>query len=238
MVQLDPEVVRLSPGTEQFAELLGWIDAIHPGDVAVVDVGGGGDFYDFPAAIRGRARRLVGVDPDPGVLSRPWLDVGRQLSVEEYASATTERFDVALCVYVMEHVETPGPFLEAVRSLLVDGGSCFGVTPNLWHYFGLTSAASARLGIENRLLRRVRSTELIESYHFPVHYRCNTIHSLRSTATAAGFRTTEFRVLEHPGLFETYFPAPLRWAPRAYSRMINRFGWPNLFGTLLFRLTA
>ena len=33
-----------------------------------------------------------------------------------------ERFDVALCVYVMEHVEAPGPFLEAVRSLLVDWG--------------------------------------------------------------------------------------------------------------------
>jgi SAM-dependent methyltransferase len=237
-VQSHPEVVRLSPGTEQFAELLGWIDANHPGDVAVLDVGGGGDFYDFPAAIRRRARRLVGVDPDPGVLSRPWFDEAWQLPVEEYASGTKERFDVALCVYVMEHVEAPGPFLKAVRSVLVDGGSCFGVTPNRWHYFGLVGAASARLGIENRLLRRLRSTELIEAYHFPVYYRCNSIHRLRSTATDAGFRAIDFRVLEQASLFDTYFPAPLRWAPRAYSRMINRLGWPELFGTLLFRLTA
>ena len=103
-----------------------------------------------------RARRLVGVDPDPGVLRRPWLDDGHQSLVEEFAPTTDERFDVALCVYVVEHVEAPGPFLEAIRSLLVPGGSCFGVTPNLWHYFGLASAAAARLGIQDWVLRRLR----------------------------------------------------------------------------------
>jgi SAM-dependent methyltransferase len=237
-VHRDTEVERLSPQTEQFSELLRWIDASQPGEISVLDVGGGGGFYDFPAAIRDRARRLVGVDPDPGVLSRPWLDEGRQLAVEEYAPIAGERFDTALCVYVVEHVEAPGPFLEAVRSLLVDGGRCFGVTPNLWHYFGLTSAAAARLGIQDWLLHQVRPADLIEAYHFPVHYRCNTIHKLRSTAMDAGFRCAEFRVLEQPGMVETYFPPAFRWGPRAYSRMINGLGRPQLFGSLLFRLTA
>ena len=234
----DSHVTRLAPHTEQFSELLGWIDSSHPGPVAVLDVGGGGGFYDFPAAIRSRARRIVGVDPDPAVLSSPWLDEGHQLLVEEYAPNARERFEVALCVYVMEHVEAPGPFLEAVRSLLIDGGSCFGVTPNLWHYFGLVSAAASRLSIEDWLLHRVRSAELIEAYHFPVHYRCNTIHQLCSTATNAGFRSAEFRVLEQAGMFETYFPPALRWGPRSYSRMINRLSRPRLYGTVLFRLTA
>ncbi len=229
---------RLSPHTEQFPELLRWIDTTHPGRVAVLDVGGGGGFYDFPGAIRGRARRMVGVDPDPGVLSRPWLDEGRQLLVEEYAPIAGERFDVVLCVYVIEHVEAPGPFLEAIRTLLVDGGSCFGVTPTLWHYFGLASAAAAHLGIEEWLLHRLRPAELIEAYHFPVRYRCNTIHALCSTARDAGFRRVEFRVLEQAGMFETYFPSPLRWAPRLYSRMINSLGRPQLYGTMLFRLVA
>jgi SAM-dependent methyltransferase len=231
-------VARLAPHTEQFSELLGWIDSSHPGPVAVLDVGGGGGFYNFPAAIRNRARRVVGVDPDPGVRSRPWLDEVHQLLVEEYAPIARERFEVALCVYVMEHVEAPGPFLEAVRSLLVTGGSCYGVTPNLWHYFGLVSAAASRLGVEDWLLHRIRPAELIEAYHFPVHYRCNTVHLLCSTAKDAGFRSAEFRVLEQAGMFETYFPPVLRWGPRAYSRMINRLGRPRLYGTVLFRLTA
>jgi SAM-dependent methyltransferase len=232
------EVVRLSPHTNQFSELLRWIDTTRSEPMSVLDVGGGGGFYDFPAHIRGRARRMVGVDPDPGVLARPWLDEAHQLLVEEYAPIATERFDTALCLYVIEHVPAPGPFLEAIRSLLGDGGACFGVTPNLWHYFGLASAAVARLGIEDRLLHRLRPAELIEAYHFPVHYRCNTIHTLRSTATWAGFRSADFRVLEQPGMFETYFPPALRWGPRAYSRMINRLGCPQLFGTVLFRFTA
>ena len=181
---------------------------------------------------------MVGVDPDPGVLERPWLDEGHQALVEEYAPGAGERFDVALCVYVVEHVEAPAPFLEAIRSLLEPGGSCFGVTPNLWHYFGLASATAARVGIEDWLLHQLRPAELIEAYHSPVRYRLNTVRRLRSTALAAGFRGVELRVLEQAGMFETYFPPRLRWAPRGYSRIINGWGRPQLFGTLLFRLTT
>ena len=232
------DVVCLPPQTQQFPELLDWIDTTHPGPISVLDVGGGGGFYDFPSTLRGRARRMVGVDPHPGVLERPWLDEGHQMLVEEYAPVTKEHFDVALCVYVIEHVEAPGPFLEAVRSRLEAGGSCFGVTPNLWHYFGLASAGASRAGIEDWLLHRLRPAELIEAYHSPVRYRCNTIRRLRLTALDAGFQGAEFRVLEQAGMFETYFPPPLRWAPRGYSRMINRWAHPELFGTLLFRLRA
>jgi SAM-dependent methyltransferase len=233
-----PDVVCLPSHTPQFPELQAWIDATHPGPISVLDVGGGGGFYDFPGHLRQRARRIVGVDPDSGILTRPWLDQGHQMLAEEYARTAGERFDVALCVYVVEHVEAPGPFLEAVRSLLEPGGSCFGVTPNLWHYFGLASAGAARAGLEDWLLRRLRPAELVEAYHSPVRYRCNTIRALRSTAIDAGFRSVQFRVLEQAGMFETYFPRPLRWAPRAYSRMINRWAHPELFGTLLFRMMA
>ncbi len=230
------EVARLGPNTPQFDELLSWIDSVHPGPISILDVGGGGGFYDFPRTLRPRARRLVGVDPDAGVLTRPWLDESHQALVEDFAPTTKERFDVALCLYVVEHVEAPGPFLEAVRSLMAPGGSCFGVTPNLWHYFGLASAAAARAGIQEWLLRRVRPDDLIEAYHSPVHYRCNTIARLRATALDAGFRGAQFRVLEQAGMFETYFPTWFRWAPRAYSRFINERAGPALFGTLLFRL--
>jgi SAM-dependent methyltransferase len=231
-------ITRLPPHTEQFAELREWIDATYPGPISVLDVGGGGSFYDFPAGLRSRARRIVGVDPDPGILQRPWLDESHQALVEEYAPTSNERFDVAICVYVVEHVVAPGPFLEAVRSRLEPWGSCFGVTPNLWHYFGLASAVAAKAGVEDWVLRQVRPEDLIEAYHSPVQYRLNTVRRIRDTARDAGFQTAQFRVLEQAGMFETYFPSRLRWAPRAYSRMINALERPELFGTLLFRLAA
>jgi SAM-dependent methyltransferase len=232
------DVVTLPSARDQFVELLAWLDAVHPGQVDVLDVGGGGEFYDFPSQIRARARRLVGVDPDPRVMNRPWFDDAYPGLVEDYARNAAERFDIALCVYVAEHVETPGPFLEAIRSVLRPGGSCFGVTPNLWHYFGLTSAIAARLGLEDWLLPKVRTDELIEAYHSPVRYRLNTIHRLDATARDAGFERIEVRTLEQSGMFETYFPPHLRWWPRGYSRVVNRLGRGALFGTLLFRLVA
>ena len=53
------DVRCLPPQTQQFPELLGWIDATHPGPISVLDVGGGGSFYDFPAALRG----VLAADP-------------------------------------------------------------------------------------------------------------------------------------------------------------------------------
>ena len=229
---------RLPPDTDQFTELIGWIEAAHPGSISVLDVGGGGGFYEFPSSLRGRATRMVGVDPDAGVLTRPWLDEGHQMLMEQYPPHSSEPFDLALCVYVAEHVENPGPFFQAIRSVLRPGGSCFGVTPNLLHYFGLVSAAATRLGIEDWLLHKVRSPDLIEAYHSPVRYRCNTVRRIRSTALSAGFQQSEFRVLEQPGMFETYFPPALMWWPQGYSRVVNRWAPPELFGTLLFRLVA
>jgi SAM-dependent methyltransferase len=233
------DIRRLPSYTEQFDELLRWIDeSMGPDPVSVLDVGGGGGFYDFPAEVRGRARRMVGVDPDAGVLVRPWLDEGHQELVEEYAAHAGERFELALCVYVVEHVEQPTAFFAAIRSLLEDGGACVGVTPNLWHYFGLASAVAARVGLEDRILHLVRPHELIEAYHSPVRYRCNTVRKLRATALSAGFRQVDFRVLEQPAMFETYFPASLRWWPRGYGKLVNRWAPPALFGTLLFRMWA
>jgi SAM-dependent methyltransferase len=238
VAEVAADTARLPPDTEQFAELLGWIDAATPGPVSVLDVGGGGNFYDFPSLLRTRARRMVGVDPDAGIRHRPWLDEGHQETVEEYAARTCERFDLALCVYVVEHVEAPGPFLEAVHSLLTPGGSCFGVTPNLWHYFGLASAVASRAGLEDRILHWVRPAPLIDAYHSPVRYRCNTVHHIRTTALDAGFQRAEFRALEQSGMFETYFPPALRWWPRRYSTAVNRWAPATLFGTLLFRLVT
>lgn len=236
-------IEALPPDREQFEELAGWIAVTAVSPFAILDVGGGGSFYDFPSRLRDSASRIVGVDPDPKVLERPWFDEAHAVTVEKYARHVIERkrddshgFDLALCVYVVEHVEDPTAFLSAIRSLLNPGGSCFGVTPNLWHYFGLCSRVASLIGIEDWLLHKVRPSELIEAYHSPVRYHMNSVRSLAAESLAAGFRSVEFRTLEHPGMFETYFPPQLQWFPRAYSLLINRLGFPSLYGTLLFRL--
>ncbi len=232
---------RLPPTTNQFDELMAWILAETKAPRRVLDVGGGGSFYDFAGLLRPHAEWMVGVDPSTSVLDRPWLDDAHAATVEQFAAsgrAGVELFDLAVCLYVVEHVEHPVEFLTGVRSLLKDGGSCFGVTPNLWHYFGLISAAATRVGVEDWLLHRVRPSELIEAYHSPVRYRMNSVRSLSSCAAAAGFKAMEVRGLEQPGMFETYFPDRLKVLARTYSRLVNRLGSTRLCGTLIFRLQA
>jgi SAM-dependent methyltransferase len=223
---------------EQYEALYGWIRAESSDGASVCDVGGGGHFLTFPQLLRPWVGRMVGVDPDAGVLTRPWYDEAHQRLVEDWAPTTTERFDVVTAVYVLEHVDAPGAFLRAVRSVLKPGGSAYGITPNLWHYFGLLSAASARLGLERWLLHRVRDHELVDDYHFPVRYRLNSLRRVSREAAAAGFAGVEFRCIEDPHMVVDYLPGPLRgWAPR-YSAAVNRLGRPQLYGTMLFRLRA
>ena len=234
--KIGPITSHLPPEVDQFDELQSWMLGGDEPPRRILDVGGGGSFYDFAGRIRRHAEWMVGVDPASTVLNRPWLDEAYAATVEQFAETTPERFDAAMCLYVAEHVEQPLEFLVAVRSLLNDGAACYGITPNLWHYFGLASAGASRVGLEDWLLHRVRAADLIEAYHAPVRYRLNTIRSLSRTAAAAGFRTVEVRGLEQPGMFETYFPTRLRGFPRYYSRVVNRFASPRLCGTLVFRL--
>ncbi|MGH9077674.1 MAG: class I SAM-dependent methyltransferase [Acidimicrobiales bacterium] len=228
----------LAPDQEQFETLHSWIRETVPDGASVCDVGGGGHFLDFPSRLRPWAGRIVGVDPDAGVAARPWYDEAHQALLEQWAVTTSERFDLVLSVYVLEHVETPAAFLRAARSLLAPGGSMFGITPNIWHYFGLLTTVSMRLGIEERVLRRVRPDALVDAYHFPVRYRMNSLRRLSRLAGAAGFSRSSFRCIEDPGMFVTYFPARLGSFPARYSDLVHRLGRPQLFGTIVFRLDA
>jgi SAM-dependent methyltransferase len=223
---------------EQFQTLYQWARDAFPDGVAVCDIGGGGHFLDFPARIRPWASRMVGVDPDAGVLERPWYDEAHQALVEQWAAHTDERFDMLFAVYVFEHVAQPEAFLAAARSLLRPGGALFGITPNLWHYFGAIGAASTRLGIEDWLLHRIRDRHLVEDYHFPLHYRLNSLRRIRSAARAAGFAQASFKCIEDPGMFVTYFPPPLRHLPEWYSSVVRRLQRPEFYGTIVFRLDA
>ena len=223
---------------EQFHTLYRWARDAFPDGVSVCDIGGGGHSIDFPSRIRPWASRMVGVDPDPGVVKRSWYDETHQALVEEWAPTTDERFDLLFAVYVFEHVEHPSAFLAAARSLLRPGGAFFGITPNLWHYFGAIGAASAHLGIEDWVLHRVRDHDLVDDYHFPVRYRLNSLRRIHAGALAAGFSKVSFKCIEDSGMFVTYFPQRLRRLPDWYSQGVRRVGRPELYGTIVFRLDA
>ena len=228
----------LPPDTDQYRDLCEWIVSSCDATSRVLDIGAGDGDVAYPEAIKPHIGSLVGVDPDPAVLRNGYLDAAHHATIEEFALECNEPFDAAFAVYVVEHVDEPRRFLDSVRSCLKPGGAFFGVTPNMWHYFGLTARAAAAIGVEEWLLHRLRGAELTDHYHFPVRYRMNTVSALGRVATAAGFRSLDIHHLDDPGVFEGYFPRRFRRFPTLYSRAVYRIGRPAALGTLIFRMTT
>jgi SAM-dependent methyltransferase len=233
---------RLAPTDDQYDVLARWVSEIGSPTDSLLDIGSGDGDDQYLGLIRPFVGRVVGVDPDPGSSRHGGLDERHETDIESYASGANESrplFDIALAVYVVEHVAEPVAFFSAARRCLRPGGSLLVVTPNLWHYFGLAAKLSMALGVDDKLLGALRTRRAGHEHHhvahFPVAYRANSVRALRRVGDEAGFSSLQIRHLENPAVFETYFPGRSAAFPRWYSRTLHRVGRPELFGTLICR---
>lgn len=232
------QLSSLPPKTDVLTDFPLWVTHYCNHSSIVLDVGAGQGRTGNPAIIRQKVARLVGVDPDATVMQNPYLDERYQTSIEDFARSQGPNFDCLYMRFVLEHVTHPREFLSACRSLLKPGGMLFGVTPNIWHYFGMTTKLSAKLGIEDWLLERLIGARAKASYHFPTAYRLNSLRTIRHALSVTGFREVEFRCFDQTNRFESYFPKPLRWFPGFYSRSVYTLKLPQIMGLIMFRATA
>jgi SAM-dependent methyltransferase len=225
----------LPSNTDVLIEFPRWVVQHCDSTSIVLDVGAGKGITGSELVIRQKVAHLVGVDPDASIAQNPYLDERYQTSIENFAKDQDPSFDCIYTMFVLEHVTQPQEFLSACRSLLKPGGMLFGVTPNLWHYFGLTAKLSASLGIEDWLLEHLVGSEAKKSYHFPTAYRLNSVRVIRHTLMRSGFSEVEFRCFDRARSFEYCFPKPLRRIPSIYSHLIYMIGMPQIMGSIMFR---
>lgn len=212
-----------------------WVaESTHRG-AAVLNVGGGCNRSGTHPGIRSRAGTLVTVDPSPAVWSDEIADERHQATLEEFAADHAGRFDVAFAVYVLEHVAEPVAFSEAAARVLRPGGTFFALTLNRWHYFGLSTRAASRLGVEQWLLERVRDPDVVHEYHVPTAYRMNGIRQVSRLLGDAGFSAVQVRMFDATRLYEPYLPGPLSRLAGAWSRAAYAVDRPGLMGHLTLR---
>ncbi|MDA8038752.1 MAG: methyltransferase domain-containing protein [Actinomycetota bacterium] len=226
---------------DQYAVLRDWVAELASPGCRLLDVGAGDGDDGYAALLRPLVAEVVGVDPDPGIRRNVLLDRRYEMPVERFAANRLEEpFELAVAVYVAEHVSHPAAFLGSVRACLRPGGSLILVTPNLWHYFGLAAKSTMVLGLDDALLRFARASHPGHAHvaHFRVAYKMNSGAALEREAASAGFVSGEIRYLENPAIFETYFPTRLSWLPRGYSSAVHRLGLEALYGTVLCRLVT
>src|SRR5437764_9863445 len=142
------QISSLPSTIDVLEEFPAWIVQYCNPHSVVLDVGAGAGKTGNPVHIRPHIARLVGVDPDATIAQNPYLDEGHQTTLEDFALDRGHVFDCLYTSFVIEHITRPHTFLQSCQSLLKPGGTLFAITPNLWHYFGMTTKISATLGIE------------------------------------------------------------------------------------------
>lgn len=163
-----------------------------PGDVAV-DVGcGRGTQHEDPVALRrelrilrGRCRRVVGIDVDPAAEGNRAVDEFRLMTDSGRWPVETGDAGLVLADFVLEHVDDPDAFFaEAHRVLRPEGHLCLR-TVNVWSYVGVASRLVPDR-LHRRVLRRTRQGRPAQDV-FPTVYRCNSPRRLQRALDRHGF---------------------------------------------------
>lgn len=126
--------------------------------------------------LRGRVRRVVGVDPDPAVLSNPGLDEAYLLELAPDGSfrlpLADASVDLVIADWVFEHVTDPAATARELARVLVPGGWIAVRTPNRRGYIA-TGNRLVPERLKGALLARLQPARRDEDV-FPAVYRLNT----------------------------------------------------------------
>lgn len=147
--------------------------------------------------LKGKVRRLIGVDVDPAVLSNPYLDEAHVLGPDFSIPLPDASVDFILSDWVIEHVEKPEAFVAEVRRVLKPGGFFCARTPARYGYIAL-GARMLSGALEERVLSVLQPKRKGHDV-FPKHYRMNTRRAIERWFGPAGFDTAVWSINGHPG---------------------------------------
>lgn len=166
------------------------LQRLEPGETALLDLGAGAGNVS-QMNFKGCARRVCGIDPDPRVLTNPYLDEGK-VGVGETIPYAADVFDVVFADNVLEHLESPAHVFAEVFRVLKPGGRFFVKTPNKYHYMPLIARSTPHQFHQwyNRLRGRGAS------HTFPTFYRANSRADLERLATRTGFSVSSIELIE------------------------------------------
>jgi SAM-dependent methyltransferase len=205
-----------------------------PQDV-VLDVGcGRGAYGEDPVQFRrelrilkGKCRKVIGIDLDPAGEANPYLDEFRRMDGDSWP-VESESVDICISDNVLEHVTDPDQFFAECQRVLKPGGHLCIRTPNVLSYFGLVSKL-----VPNRKhvsVLEIAKERVQEKDTFPTVYRCNTIPCIQRMLAKHGFEAIVYGYDAEPSYFSfsrlLYFLGVLhqRFAPNLFKVGIHAFG--------------
>ena len=153
-------------------------------------------------------RRAVGLDPDLASLREHRAGLPRVCGLGEALPLAAGSFDLAIALWVFEHLARPERVFAEAQRVLAPGGHLLFLTPNAHHPLILSNRFSWAFPAVQRLLVP-RLYGRAEADTFRVYYRANTAGRLRQLAREARLRVVSLEAISdpsylalHPALFE------------------------------------
>ncbi len=160
-----------------------------------LDVGCGRHLFpsNTPLAreLAAKAKRLVGVDPDPTLLENPFVHEKVQGFVAELPAEPA--FDLVTLRMMAEHVEEPASLCADLAARIRKGGVVVIYTVNRWSPVPLITSL-VPFALHQPVKRILWRTEAKDT--FPTRFRMNSRASLERWFTAAGFEEAAFAHLD------------------------------------------
>ncbi len=142
------------------------------------------------SSLKGKVRKVVGVDVDPVVRSNSALDEAHVIEPGQRLPFGSGTFDLLVSDWVFEHIEDPASFAAEAARVLKPGGWLCARTPNRRGYVAL----GARLfggPLQNWLIGRLQPRRK-EHDIFDKFYRLNTLGTIQACFPAAQFHNCSY----------------------------------------------
>ncbi len=141
------------------------------------------------------------------------------------------QFDLALAIWVLEHVADPAATLGEIARVLRPGGRLIFLTPNRRHPLILANRLSQALPqLQRRLVPALYGRDAADT--FRVHYRANSSNALTALANSCGLVLERLEVVPDPTYlafnelayklacrFEAWLPAS--WGVHLLGQMVK-----------------
>lgn len=218
-------------GTKIFYD---WINNAVNDQSIILNLGAGPKALDKNWRFKGKVKKVTGADIDPLVTKNEDLDEAYVIK-DGRLPFPDEMFDLVFSDYVLEHVESPGLFLDEVKRVLKPGCSFFFRTPNKNHYVTIISKFTP-LWFHHLIANRVRGIGSGSYDPYKTFYRINSRKQLETLSVNIGFKTIELFFVEHVPIYLRFNIIPFLFGV-AYERIVNKFNSlsflrANIFGRL------
>jgi SAM-dependent methyltransferase len=197
-------------------------------DMTVLDFGAGRgavfssgkwELRERLAKLQGKVRKVIGVDPDDGVLEHPFLDEKHVVRIDEPLPLAVESVDLIVAHWVFEHVQDPSHLAADFYRVLKPGGWICARTPHRWSYVGIAAGLLPE-GLQRMALKWIKP-QFEAQDKFPTAYRMNSFRALRRHFPESRWRDCSYGVNSAPRYhFER------RWIFRLLSAY-QALAWPK-----------